>query len=240
MPRTNRRTGQLRCIANNRLGKLRNFPVVKQVIDALVFTYSVIVERLIYSCVRRLFSHNQISVPGKNEFYRLQKQVGNELTKMTHEYVQQARLRMTPGSLVSIDGSWDHRRNGSLCVVKMIDKKSKSIVDFEIASKPKQYVVGNTIDIGSRNLERIATERMVARWKNDQLVTHYVHDNDSSSRAVIEKSGWKAKEALDPGHACQAIERRLENFLKQNPRLLTGFKSKLLRWLQYLLRMDIT
>ena len=120
----------------------------------------------------------------------------------------------------------------------MIDKKTNKIVDFEIAMKSKQYD-GNT-NASSNSLERIAVERLVERWKDDTLVTHYVHDNDGVTRTAIDKSGWNAQEALDPGHACQAIERRLTAFTKANRGILQGIQAKLLRWLQYLLRTKMT
>ena len=158
MTRPKQRTALLNEHKKNRLGKIRELPVVKQVVDAMVWVYSVIVEGLIYSVARRLFAHNEIEVPGKNEFYELQQKISAELIQMTRERVKIERLKMLPGSLVSIDGSWDHRRNGSMCVVTMIDKRTNKIVDFEITTKPKQYVEGNTTVASSKLLEKIAIE----------------------------------------------------------------------------------
>ena len=81
---------------------------------------------------------------------------------------------------------------------------------------------------------------MIRRWKDDTLVTHYVHDNDGPTRVSIEQIGWRAKEALDPGHACQAVERRLNKFTDSHKGIFFGIKSKMLRWLQSLLRTNMS
>ena len=91
------------------------------------------------------------------------------------------RYRLKANSVVSIDATFDHRRKGSLCVATMLSCDSRKIVDYEIATRPKQYVEG-TANVASTNLEAEAVKTMVKRWENESKVTHYVHDNHGQTR----------------------------------------------------------
>jgi hypothetical protein len=40
-------------------------------------------------------------------------------------------------AFVSLDGSWDHCRDGSLCAVTMIDTSTNKIIDYYICEHQK-------------------------------------------------------------------------------------------------------
>ena len=165
-------------------------------VDILTYVFSVIVEGISYITGKRLFGHHNISTPDKKTFYKVAKQVDDAIHKYTQAQVALARHAMKENSTIKIDGSWDHRRHGSLCVVTVIDASSNKIVDYEIVAKKKQYVEGNTTE-PSGNLEMIGVARIAERWKEFTKATRYIHDNDGKTRSVIQKSGWKINEFLD-------------------------------------------
>jgi hypothetical protein len=109
--------------------------VIKIVIDALCWVYSIIIEGLSYLSVKRLFTHNEIEIPTKKEFYQQQKIVSKAIHELAVAKCELAKAQLAENSFVSIDGSWDHPRNGSLCVVSMMDTQSKKFVDYEVVEK---------------------------------------------------------------------------------------------------------
>lgn len=65
-----------------------------------------------------------------------------------------------------------------------------------------------------------------------------MHDNDGVARKIIEESKWDIEEALDPGHAINAIKRNLINFNKRNQNPFPRLVSSISRYLEKLLRDD--
>jgi hypothetical protein len=57
--------------------------------------------------------------------------------------------KVKPQTVVGIDGSWNHRRNGSAHLLDMVDFGSGRVIDFEIVQKITASGRGN--DQGSSN-----------------------------------------------------------------------------------------
>ena len=81
MPKIGKKASLLLQYNEDRASKLRNLPVVKQIIDLMVFAYNIIVEGLIFFVVKRVFTHNIIEIPTKNEFYKAHKKISLNSSK---------------------------------------------------------------------------------------------------------------------------------------------------------------
>jgi hypothetical protein len=53
------------------------------------------------------------------------------------------REKMNPQAVAGIDGSWNHRRNGSAHLLDMVDVGSGRVVDFEMVQKTTASGRGN-------------------------------------------------------------------------------------------------
>jgi hypothetical protein len=53
------------------------------------------------------------------------------------------REKMKPQAVIGIDGSWEHRRNGSAHLLDMVDVGSGRVVNFEMVQKTTASGPGN-------------------------------------------------------------------------------------------------
>jgi hypothetical protein len=218
--------------AKQAVANRRSLP--QKVTDAIRFVVSVIVSGVSYACARLLFLTNAILVPGHDKFYKLQQRVGKALNRLARASVDWHKARLREHSTLAIDGSWDHRRKGTLCVVIFMNAATKKIVDYEIVEQPKQNVAGNSTE-SSTNLEKTGVMRIIARWKGNRKVDQYVHDDDGRTRKAMTDAGWNIVELIDPGHAGKSMKKRVEKFSDDNKinkkKLLTGILPLVQNWL---------
>jgi hypothetical protein len=173
----------------------------------------------------------RVRAPSKNEFYAAQTIVGVRIHTLASESVRRASEDVIDGDAIGIDGSWDHRRNGSLCIVAFVDLRTRLLLDCEIKMRPKQYVPGNVPEAEpSNHLEKLAVEALVARWRGDRRVRCYGHDDDGCTRKAITESGWETVEVLDHGHAKSIMRRRIEQWSRTHNRLFHNIMEKIERW----------
>ena len=141
---------------------------------------------------------------------------------------------MKPDTVISFDGSWDHKRNGRYCIVDVIDQSQKKIIDFEVVQKstnahPSDY------SGSSHNMEAHAIRNIVHRLKNDQRIIGYCHDNDSTVRKIM-STEWPIQEYLDPNHTVKSFERIFNSINKKSHNKLKGLHNHLLRFMHFLIK----
>ena len=98
----------------------------KRGLDPMELAFSVIVSGTTPKVAWNLFRWNRIRLPGKSWFYECQKKVCEEIIKMARESMEKVQQELGNETKISFDGSWDHRRHGSRCVLKVIDCESKN------------------------------------------------------------------------------------------------------------------
>lgn len=104
-------------------------------VNAKRFVFSVLVEGLTSLAVERCMLWNDVVPPCHRRFYEIQDEFLIILQSMAQESCQKWRRWMAPGSIITLDGSWSHRRNAKRCLVDFIDSANRKIVDFEIVVK---------------------------------------------------------------------------------------------------------
>jgi hypothetical protein len=67
--------------------------------------------------------------------YRIQPLIVPGIVALTRKIAAENREKMKPQALFRIDGSWNHRRNGSANIPDMVDFGSRRVVDCEIPAK---------------------------------------------------------------------------------------------------------
>ena len=109
------------------------------------------------------------------------------LEDMAHESASEYAENLEPGAVISLDGSWYHRRHGHMCILDVIDIKTRKIVDFEIVTKKSVKRDGDT-DSAPEALEGVAFQLMVNRLKENKNITEVVKDGDVAIDSMIHKA----------------------------------------------------
>lgn len=206
-------------------------------LDAKRFAFSVLIEGLNYASLERCLLWNDVIPPSTHLFYDVQHEIIPILVAMAQQSCQYWRSMMTPGTILSMDGSWSHRRNANRCLVDFVDSEKRKIVDFEIVVKRSGRIEGNYTG-PSNGMEREALSRLIPRWKDDPRVVGYCHDNDGKTRRTIAEAGWQIDEYLDRNHIMHSFDKAYSTFAGK--KLLWGLKEHLRRWMLMLICEDIT
>ena len=205
-------------------------------VNAKRFVFSVLVEGLTPLAVERCMLWNDVVPPCHRRFYEIQDEFLIILQSMAQESCQKWRRWMAPGSIITLDGSWSHRRNAKRCLVDFIDSANRKIVDFEIVVKQSGRNDGDYKG-PSNGMEREALMRLIPRWREDARVIGYCHDNDGKTRRAITDSGWRIEEFLDKNHLMHSFDKTYTNFKKK--KLLWGLRERLRHWMLCLIYEDI-
>ena len=224
MPRkTNRRIQREQFIALGRLilSRKYNYPmsVYRQThLNTLQFAYSIIIHGLSYMSTALCFLENNIIPPCHTSFYSHLDIIIDKIIEIAYECVFYEKSLMGLNTIISMDGSWDHRRRGKNCIVVIIDQMRKKIIDFEVIRKStKSYPTD--YHGSSQNMETEAVKRISKRLKSDYRIIGYVHDKDSSVSAFMRRN-WPLPEFLDRNHSVKCLSSRfyiVENICgKQN------------------------
>jgi hypothetical protein len=121
--------------------------------------------------------------------------VGSAIHGRASESIQRSSESQIEGDSIGIDGLWDHRRNGSLCIVGFRNNQTGQVIDFEDKMKKKQYVRGNVLCTEPlNNVEKLVVEALVA-------------------------GGWTIIEALDPEYAKKSMEKQIEEWSRKHHQL---------------------
>lgn len=207
------------------------------IVNALRFTFSILVTGCTFTQGELLFLWNDIWPPSKTSFYEAQKRIAQLILNFAKQSCRYWRSLLPAKSIIAFDGSWSHRRNADFCLVDFIDVATGRVVDFEIISK--KY--GENKFTGPSNaMEVEGIRRMIPRWINDKRIIAYVHDKDSKSRKLINQLGWNVTEIIDSNHAVKSLRRKFQKIKVKSPTKLRGLKLPLERFFHCLLKLDVT
>jgi hypothetical protein len=151
----------------------------------------------------------QYPTPPSYLLYEEAKVVGAEIIKMARESMIQARSEMQPGTVISVDGSWEHRRHAQRCVTTIFCLDSRKVVDYAVISSRLEDGVQNYCPV-SQNMEVEGMKRMIPHLKDDPRIVAYVHDKDARTANAIKRAEWHIHEYIDPGHAMKSFDRKLQ------------------------------
>jgi hypothetical protein len=102
-------------------------------------------------------AHDLIS---KTTFYRRQKEIGKKIIQLCDKKMKEEREKIDNNTVIGIDGSWDHRRNGQWCIVDGIDTGTGKIIYYSLISK-KDYE--NPFVNASNQMEKEGVSRQIGR-----------------------------------------------------------------------------
>lgn len=207
-------------------------------IPGKLLAYAVLVEGGSYQKIADIFHHCGIHVVGRSAFDAAQKTVAKELIKMGKESMKLWKSRMVPGSIICLDGNWDHKRQGKHCLVSVIDNVNWKIIDCEILKRGVEGERGVNHFKDSTTMEIHAIDILAERLKDIQdKVIGFCHDCDSKVDPVFKKHGWDIQEFLDINHAMLCFVRSFNSINVCNDKCLDGLLVKLKLWTYHCIHM---
>ena len=178
---------------------------------------------------------NNLKIDDFSEVYEKMHQVCSEIISMGNESMRKARESMPPNSVISFDGSWEHRRNGMRCLFSVICNKTGQVIDSIVVSNKVPRNDPTFCETPSL-MESQGLKALLPRLMTLENVIGYVHDNDAKSRKLITEAGWDVVEFLDVGHCEKSFERKINNFNRKNDKILSEIEDSLKKWLKVLIR----
>lgn len=207
-------------------------------LNSLRFTFSVLISGCSFATSQIIFLWNSIMPPSESYFYKAQKIIACIIIEMARESCARWRRVMRCGSCLAFDGSWSHRRNADHCLVDFVDIRTGKIVAFEIVSKKDK---GNNHFEGPSNVKEVeGLKPLIPRWKEDDRVKTYVHNNDAKTRKLIKEMQWNVEEMIDSYIAINSFRRKFNRMKSEATSKLRGLRIPLERFFQALLRIDLT
>ena len=95
---------------------------------------SIIVDGLQPEKTLEMIMLNNIKIDDFSEVYEKMHQVCDEIISMGNESMRKARETLPPNSVVSFDGSWEHRRKAMRCLFSVICNKTGQVIDSIVVS----------------------------------------------------------------------------------------------------------
>ena len=224
-----------RTVRHARLAAHARWHQKKLEVSALRMAYAILVEGARPEQIREVFKRCGIIVPTRQELYKEMRTVCNTVINLALQNMDDELEKMPEGSVLSFDGSWDHRRRGKQCLFTVICHQNGKIVECLTISKAVPETSENYCGDSNR-MEAKGLSLAIDRLRQCPNIVGYVHDNDASARKMIRESGWEIIEYLDPGHTMKAFERRVTSFNRKNCQVLRGIEGALKSWMAALLK----
>ena len=211
-------------------------------ISGKLLAYAILIEGGQYAQIADILTHCGLHVVSSSAFHSAQRIVRKHLEQMGLESIAHWRLEMKDGTVICIDGCWDHKRTGKHCVITVIDNMNWKIVDVEIIKRGKE--IGGSVNfVGpAPNMESEGIRRILSRFvENDEIkskICAYCHDCDARVRNIFEEFEWYIHEFLDINHAMLSFQRSFEKINGQNSKCLEGLYFRLKLWIYHIISMD--
>ena len=154
-------------------------------------------------------------IENPTKFYMIQKIISPLIIAAAKRNVYKYQKQMSDNTVISLDGSWDHKRNGKFCIVEVFDTKNKKIIDYEIISKKTLKNSEANFTGHSNQMEIECVKPIVERLKGNSKIIGYVHDQDAKLTNYMEEN-WNIKEYIDPNHANKSFTNKFESYKKGN------------------------
>jgi hypothetical protein len=157
------------------------------------------------------------------------KTIGDKIIEMARISCNQELKDLHPGTVISFDGSWDHRRNGGKCCVSVFSQRTHKVVDYIVIERADCPI--------SQNMEVAGLKIMFERLRNCLAISGYVHDKDAKATKAIRDLKWNIEEYLDPSHSVKSFQRQLN---KHKTTFSPKIQESLRKMMQNILNMKAT
>lgn len=187
-----------------------------------------------YSSAAIMFLLNGIIPPSLKEIELYAPDVMKALKEMASESVTKACEEMPSNAVVSLDGSWDHRRNGKIMILDLICEQTHKIVDYELVYKTIRKFTGN-YEGPSNLMEAEAFKRMIPRLMKNNKIIELIKDGDVKISKIVQDFHWGVILKNDPNHQLLHFDTIWKKWNDLCNGKLFGLKERLLSYLKGIL-----
>ena len=156
------------------------------------------------------------------------------IRKLAKNSAAAEKAKIPQNASVSVDGSWDHRRNGKLLIFDAICIQTGKIIDFEIRIKISSKRKGNSF-ISSKALEGEAFQILLPRLRSNNSIQELIKDGDLVNESIIEQTGWRIKVTLDTNHLLKHFDEHFHKLVSPIENKFRGISKKMLKKLKFIL-----
>ena len=132
---------------------------------------------------------------------------------LAYQSCEHWKQKMSPESIVSIDGSWNHRRRGTYEIFDVICVQLKKIIAFDIRIHKSHNIPGNTLATASA-MEGESFKILLPELQQDPRICDIVKDGDVQTDKMINESGWQVHIRPDINHLMKHFD---DHFKKMVP-----------------------
>lgn len=207
------RPSKAKIARRNNLKKARAAQMKTPKMAAIEFVFGCFVAGLTYQSIKNFWSAFQRpeKIISESNFYDAQNFSIPIIIKSVMKNCKIYQQKMKNGATISIDGSWDHRRNGKFCIVEAIDIEQKKVVAFSIVDRPTQKNPDAKFKSAANQMEIEGVRQIIEQLKPLKKVVAYVHDKDAKTTKLIEKE-WGIKEYIDPNHSNKSFNKKFTKY----------------------------
>lgn len=234
MPRTSKRSKQLK-----QAREVKSFKNQDRSKKVILFIISLIFTGIPYLPARIMFLLNGDKPPTPQEIKLHLPEVISALKVLAEESVQEARDEMPENSVITLDGSWDHRRNGKVMILDVICQQTHKIVDFELVYKTIRKFIGN-YEGPSNLMESEGFKRMIPRLMHNGKITELIKDGDIKISKIIQEAHWSVNLKNDPNHQLLHFDTFWKKWNSLCDGKLHGLKGRTLSYLKNILYEEST
>lgn len=196
----------------------------------ILFILSLFFTGFPYFTTAILFLLNGIIPPKYHEVKILLPEVIDALNKFAQISVENAWNDMPDHSVVTIDGSWNHKRCAKVFILDLICEQTHKIVDSEILYKTIGKYKGN-YDGSSNLMESEAFKKMLPKLIANCKIDEIVKDGDLKISKIIKDSKWNVLVREDTNHKIINIDTIWNKWNSLCDGKLTGLKKRIVDFL---------
>lgn len=217
----------------NNMAKARKAQKNKKVIDKICFVFSILICGLTFQNVFEfltILGKSDLTISSK-EYYFYQKAMIKGIEACAKLNCKKYQKLMKPGSIIGIDGSWDHRRNGKFCIVEAFDLETKKIVAYSIIERPTLKNKCASFKKAANQMEIEGVKKIISELKPLNKIVGYVHDKDAKTSKLFAEE-WNITEYIDPNHSNKSFHKKFSKYnsgklRKSFKKTLTGIEKRL-------------
>ena len=164
--------------------------IPESTIETNRFLYSSIIHGLGPIKVKSLLLDFDIQVD-TNSYYRILKPHIAPMLDLAVKSCSQSLTLSNNHKIVSIDGSWSRPKNGTFCIVDLIDVTTTQLIDFQIVTTEDIGVIHDHLSLkpgySPKALEHFGIEAIAERNALKIGTDYFVHDGDVEVGNIITK-----------------------------------------------------
>ena len=230
-----------------------------QIADPKMMAIACIENGSTYTKSRGILAAQGIESPPKSTYYYNQRKVNATVKELCNESLKKEADKMTPNTVITLDGAYAHRRNSSMCHAAFMNHTTNKIVAGSVVTKARKggdfYGSSNMLETECirRNLQQIDINK----------VEKFCHDRDNKTGDLMAKAKPGINEIIDANHAKKGFETCWKKLINgvynattsikksavnnakkaitfvtnvEYKKNFTGLKTHVKRWFEYLLK----